>query len=59
MRHLPGLLLLVAASVLYAASYGPLFFGIPLLGAVLFGAGVVMETVSWRRLARAPHRHVR
>jgi hypothetical protein len=43
----------VAAILVYAVSYGPLFFGAPLLGALLLLAGLALEAGFWRRLLRA------
>jgi hypothetical protein len=53
MKHLISLALLLAATLAYAAGYGPLFFGAPLLGALLLLAGVALEVGFWRRLLRA------
>ena len=61
MKHLPSLALIVSAAVAYVVASGPLFFGAPLLGALLLLAGMALEVGFWRRLrrvrvARAPRR---
>jgi hypothetical protein len=53
MKHLISLALLVAATLVYAVSFGPLFFGAPLLGGLLLLAGLALEAGCWRRLRRA------
>jgi hypothetical protein len=53
MKYLISLALLVAATLVYAVSYGPLFFGAPLLGGLLLLAGLALEAGFWRRLLRA------
>jgi hypothetical protein len=53
MKHLINLALLLAATLACAAGYGPLFFGAPLLGALLVLAGAALEVSFWRRLRRA------
>ena len=60
-KHLLSLALIVSATVAYVAASGPLFFGAPLLGALLLLAGMALEVGFWRRLrrvrvARAPRR---
>lgn len=52
MKHLISLALLVAATLAYVAGYGPLFFGAPVLGALLLLAGAALEVSFWRRLLR-------
>lgn len=60
-KHLLSLGLIVSATAAYIAASGPLFFGAPLLGALLLLAGMALEVGFWRRLrrvrvARAPRR---
>ena len=50
MRDLVTLLLFVAALAVFAGGNGPMFFGAPLIGLVLVGAGIVLEVVAWWRL---------
>ena len=50
MRHLITFALFAAAAVTYIAGIGPLFFGAPLIGIVLVGAGLVLESVFWFRV---------
>jgi len=50
--HLTSLALVAAATRAYAAGYGPLFFGAPMLGALLLLGGVALEVSFWRRLLR-------
>jgi hypothetical protein len=49
MRHLLALALFAAAIAVYLLSVGPLFFGAPILGWVLFGAGAVLEYLAFRK----------
>lgn len=56
MRHLISIFLLVAAAITYVIGIGPLFFGTPLLGSVLVGAGLMLELAFWRRTAH-PAQH--
>jgi hypothetical protein len=53
MKHLASLALLLAATAVYVAGLGPMFFGAPLLGALLLLAGAALEAGFWRRLRRA------
>ena len=50
MRHLVAFAVLLAALAAYAYSVGPLFFGAPVLGWVLFLVAAALEWWAWRRL---------
>jgi hypothetical protein len=52
MRHLITFAIFLAAVAAYALGIGPLFFGTPLVGAVLVLAGVLLELAFWLRLFR-------
>jgi hypothetical protein len=52
MRHLITFAIFLAAVAAYAYGIGPLFFGMPLVGAVLVLAGVLFELAFWLRLLR-------
>jgi hypothetical protein len=52
MRHLIGIAFLVVAGAAYVFGVGPLFFGAPLVGAVLLLIGAGFEIGFWRRLKR-------
>lgn len=52
MRHLITFAIFLAAVLAYVFGFGPLFFGMPLVGAVLVFAGVLFELASWLRLLR-------
>lgn len=53
MRHLITCALFVAAVCVCTVGYGPLFFGMPLLGAVLVAAAFGCELLTWRRVMHA------
>ena len=52
MRHLITFAIFLAAVAAYAYGIGPLFFGMPLVGAVLMLAGGLFELAFWLRLLR-------
>ena len=58
MYRLITVLLFLAALVVTAVGFGPLFFGAPLIGVVLVAAGVACEILGWRRIVEARRRTV-
>ena len=52
MRHLITFAIFLAAVAAYVFGVGPLFFGTPLVGAVLVLAGVLLELAFWLRIFR-------
>jgi hypothetical protein len=53
MHHLLALALLIAAVAVQVLSYGPLFFGFPIVGAILLLCGLILESVTWIRWHRS------
>jgi hypothetical protein len=53
MHHLFALALLITAVAVQVLSYGPLFFGLPIVGAVLLLCGILLEGFFWVRWLRS------
>lgn len=52
MRHVISIVLIVCAILAAGASWGPLYFGTPILGVALLLTAVVLESLFWRRTVR-------